>query len=92
MHSLKKDYKEVFPFYPYIEAPELVAQVTNESTASGHMTTILISDWWQAADYMNITDKRVLVIGTETPWLEAVLLQRNPRYGGKIIVSLLLIG
>ena len=36
----------------------------------------------QAADYMNITDKRVLVIGTETPWLEAVLLQRRPRYGG----------
>jgi len=35
----------------------------------------------QAADYMNITDKRVLVIGTETPWLEAVLLQRNPRIG-----------
>ena len=45
MHSLRKDYKEVFPFYPYPEAPELVAQVTNESTASGHMTTILISDW-----------------------------------------------
>ena len=41
---------------------------------------------------MNITDKRVLVIGTETPWLEAVLLQRNPRYGGKVIVSVLLIG
>ena len=45
MHSLRKDYKEVFPFYPYTEAPELVAQVTNESTASGHVTTILISDW-----------------------------------------------
>ena len=60
-HSLKKDYKEVFPFCPYLEAPQLVGQ---------------------AADYLNITDKRVLVIGTETPWLEAVLLQRRPRYGG----------
>ena len=94
MHSLRKDYKEVFPFYPYTEAPEIVGQVTNESTPSDHVTTILISDsdgyftllyctvycvMGQAADYMNITDKRVLVIGTETPWLEAVLLQRNPR-------------
>ena len=26
-HSLKKDYKEVFPFYPYTEAPEIVGQV-----------------------------------------------------------------
>ena len=58
-HSLKKDYKEVFPFCPYTEAPQLVSQ---------------------AADYLNITGKRVLVIGTETPWLEAVLLQRRPRY------------
>ena len=71
-HSLKKDYKEVFPFCPYLEAPQLVGQ---------------------AADYLNITDKRVLVIGTEKPWLEAVvLLQRNPRYGVKVIVSVLLIG
>ena len=22
--------------------------MTNESAASGHMTTVLISDWWQA--------------------------------------------
>ena len=51
----------MFPFCPYLEAPQLVGQ---------------------AADYLNITDKRVLVIGTETPWLEAVLLQRRPRYGG----------
>ena len=27
MHSLRKDYKEVFPFYPYTEAPEIVGQV-----------------------------------------------------------------
>ena len=33
----------------------------------------------QAADYMNITGKRVLVIGTQTPWLEAVLLQKKPK-------------
>ena len=33
----------------------------------------------EAADKMNITDKRVLVIGTEVPWLETVLLQRKPR-------------
>ena len=33
----------------------------------------------QAADYMNITGKRVLVIGTESPWLEAVLLQKRPK-------------
>ena len=33
----------------------------------------------QAADYMNITGKRVLVIGTESPWLEAVLLEKKPK-------------
>ena len=33
----------------------------------------------QAADHMNITGKRVLVIGTQTPWLEAVLLQKKPK-------------
>ena len=33
----------------------------------------------EAADEMNITDKRVLVIGTEVPWLETILLQRKPR-------------
>ena len=33
----------------------------------------------QAADYMNITGKRVLVIGTESPWLETVLLQKKPK-------------
>ena len=33
----------------------------------------------EAADKMNITDKRELVIGTEVPWLETILLQRKPR-------------
>ena len=33
----------------------------------------------QAADYMNITGKRVLVIGTESPWLEEVLLEKKPK-------------
>ena len=33
----------------------------------------------EAADKMNITNKTVLVIGTEVPWMETILLQRNPR-------------
>ena len=33
----------------------------------------------EAADKMNITNKTVLVIGTEVPWIETILLQRNPR-------------
>merc|ERR1711971_15277 len=32
-----------------------------------------------AADFINVTDKTVLVIGTQRPWLEAVLLSKNPR-------------
>jgi len=32
-----------------------------------------------AADFMNLTDKTVLVIGTQQPWLEAVLLTKSPR-------------
>ena len=33
----------------------------------------------EAADKMNITNKTVLVIGTEVPWMETILLQRKPR-------------
>ena len=33
----------------------------------------------EVADKMNITNKTVLVIGTEVPWMETILLQRNPR-------------
>ena len=33
----------------------------------------------QAADYINVTNKTVLVIGTQTPWVEAVLLSKKPR-------------
>jgi len=32
-----------------------------------------------AADYVNVTGKTVLVIGTQDPWLEAVLLTKNPK-------------
>ena len=35
----------------------------------------------EAADKMNITNKTVLVIGTEVPWIETILLQRKPRSG-----------
>ena len=40
----------------------------------------------EAADKMNITGKTVLVIGTEVPWLETILLQRKPR-STNIIIS-----
>ena len=33
----------------------------------------------QAADYMDIENKNVLVIGTEVPWVETLLLERRPR-------------
>ena len=33
---------------------------------------------FQAADYVNVTGKTILVVGTQDPWLEAVLLSKNP--------------
>ena len=32
-----------------------------------------------AADYINVTGLTILVIGTQEPWLEAVLLSKNPK-------------
>jgi len=32
-----------------------------------------------AADYINVTGLTILVIGTQDPWLEAVLLSKNPK-------------
>jgi len=32
-----------------------------------------------AADYINVTGLTVLVVGTQDPWLEAVLLSKNPK-------------
>ena len=34
---------------------------------------------FQAADVVNVTDKRILVIGTQHPWLEAILLTKKPK-------------
>jgi len=33
----------------------------------------------EAADYLNVTNKTVLVIGTQVPWLEAILLSKRPK-------------
>ena len=33
----------------------------------------------QAADYINVTGKTILVVGTQDPWLEAVLLSKSPK-------------
>ena len=41
----------------------------------------------EAADKMNITGKRVLVIGTEMPWMETILLQRKPRSRNTININ-----
>ena len=53
----------------------------SEKLSTGHNKYLeaenLIS---QAADYMDIRDKNVLVIGTEVPWVETLLLERRPRY------------
>ena len=35
----------------------------------------------RAMDLMNITEKNILVIGTQIPWLEAILHFRNPKLG-----------
>ena len=43
------------------------------------MFRLSISSTCKAADFMNLTDKTVLVIGTQQPWLEAVLLTKSPR-------------
>ena len=32
----------------------------------------------QAADYVNVTGKTILVLGTQNPWVEAVLLSKKP--------------
>ena len=32
----------------------------------------------QAADHLNVTGKKVLVIGSQNPWVEAILLTKNP--------------
>ena len=34
----------------------------------------------QAADHLDITGKTVLVIGSEAPWVETILLMRKPRW------------
>ena len=33
----------------------------------------------KAADYINVTNKVVLVIGTRTPWLESILIVKQPK-------------
>ena len=39
-----------------------------------------ISDYLlQAADVINVTNKNILVIGTQVPWVEAILLTKKPR-------------
>ena len=32
----------------------------------------------QAADVINVTNKNILVIGTQNPWVEAILLTKRP--------------
>ena len=33
----------------------------------------------QAADHINVTGLTIRVVGTQDPWLEAVLLSKNPK-------------
>ena len=33
----------------------------------------------KAADFINVTGKKILVIGSQAPWVEAILLTRNPK-------------
>ena len=33
----------------------------------------------KAADFINVTGKKVLVIGTQHPWVEAILLTKKPQ-------------
>ena len=32
----------------------------------------------QAASHLNITDKNILIIGTSSPWIEALLMTQTP--------------
>ena len=32
----------------------------------------------KAADFINVTGKKILVIGSQAPWVEAILLTRSP--------------
>ena len=50
--------------------------VTSGSYAKYPEAVSLIS---QAADHLDITGKTVLVIGSEAPWVETILLMRKPR-------------
>ena len=49
---------------------------TKRLRGSYHDSATLVSE---AADVVNVTDKTVLVIGTQNPWLEAVILSKYPR-------------
>ena len=33
---------------------------------------------YEAADFINVTEKKVLVIGSQAPWVEAILLTKDP--------------
>ena len=32
----------------------------------------------KAADFINVTGKKILVIGSQAPWVEAILLTKDP--------------
>ena len=67
--------------------------VTSGSYAKYPEAVSLIS---QAADHLDITGKTVLVIGSEAPWVETILLMRKPRChlisGGFMIMILVISG
>ena len=39
----------------------------------------MLSISFKIADFMNVTGKTVLVIGTQIPWIEIILLTKKPK-------------
>ena len=71
--SKVRQYKQNIIMMPAVSCAEAI---TSGAYAKYPEAVSLIS---QAADHLDITGKTVLVIGSEAPWVETILLMRKPR-------------
>ena len=71
--SKVRQYKQNIIMIPAVSCAEAI---TSGAYAKYPEAVSLIS---QAADHLDITGKTVLVIGSEAPWVETILLMRKPR-------------
>ena len=60
------------------EAYPNVAHLVSEVSSLKRIENIKCPPQYKAADFINVTGKKVLVIGSQAPWVEAILLTKNP--------------